>query len=158
MLNFLRRLFNKREDKTTREKVYQRAQSELGTWEWKGGDHNPKVVQYFADTGNSWVKDDETAWCAAFVGAMLEREGVTSTRKLNARSYLRFGKPIDLDEAKPGDIVIFSRGDPDGWQGHVAFYVSHGNTHINVLGGNQGNQVNLRPYSRGRLLGVRRYE
>lgn len=136
-------------------KAYELAQQDLGTWEWADG-HNPKVVQYFADVGHSWVKDDETAWCAAFVGAMIERSGGNSTRKLNARSYLEWGEPVDLNDAKEGDIVVFSRGDPNGWQGHVGFFVKRVGTHIEVLGGNQSNQVNKQRYPVSRLLSVRR--
>lgn len=136
-------------------KAYELAQQDLGTWEWADG-HNPKVVQYFADVGHEWVKDDETAWCAAFVGAMIERSGGNSTRKLNARSYLEWGEPVELADAKEGDIVVFSRGDPNGWQGHVGFFVKRVGTHIEVLGGNQSNQVNKQRYPVSRLLSVRR--
>ena len=31
------------------------AREDLGTWEWKGKEHNPKVVRYFADVGHDWV-------------------------------------------------------------------------------------------------------
>lgn len=134
---------------------YDRARADLGTWEWKDG-HNPKVVKYFADVGRDWVKDDETAWCAAFVGAMLERCQIRSTRALTARSYLEWGSPVSLAEARPGDIVVFSRGNPHGWQGHVGFFVKANGSAITVLGGNQNNQVNERPYRRDRLLGIRR--
>lgn len=136
-------------------KAYELAQQDLGTWEWADG-HNPKVVQYFADVGHSWVKDDETAWCAAFVGAMIERSGGNSTRKLNARSYLEWGEPVELADAQEGDIVVFSRGDPNGWQGHVGFFVKRVDTHIEVLGGNQSNQVNKQRYPVSRLLSIRR--
>lgn len=135
--------------------AYDLAKQDLGTWEWKDG-HNPKVVQYFHDVGHEWVKDDETAWCAAFVGAMLKRAGMAHTGKLNARSYTDWGDEVSLDDARPGDVVVFSRGNPDGWQGHVAFYESHDEKHIHVLGGNQGNQVNIKPYGRHRLLAIRR--
>lgn len=153
MMRFLK--WFKRKPKVSEPTAYELALKDAGTWEWKDG-HNPKVIQYFHDVGHSWVKDDETAWCAAFVGAMLERTGTRSTRKLNARSYLDWGKPVELEDAQPGDIVVFSRGDPNGWQGHVAFYVSHSANHVNVLGGNQSNQVNVKPYKRSRLLGIRR--
>lgn len=137
--------------------AYAFASEEVGMREIKGPMHNPEIVQMFADVGHSWVKDDETAWCAAFNGAMLERAGLPSTRKLNARSYLDWGKPVDLADAQPGDIVVFSRGDPNGWQGHVGFFVRNAGTHIEVLGGNQSNIVSVARYPKSRLLGVRRY-
>lgn len=136
-------------------KAYTLARKDEGTWEWRDG-HNPKVVQYFADVGHAWVKDDETAWCAAFVGAMLKRAGMPHTGQLNARSYLNWGEPVALEDAQEGDIAVFSRGDPNGWKGHVAFYVSHKGAHISVLGGNQDNQVNEKNYAKSRLLGIRR--
>jgi uncharacterized protein (TIGR02594 family) len=136
-------------------KAHELAREDLGTWEWDEG-HNPKVVQYFHDVGHEWVMDDETAWCAAFVGAMLKRAGMAHTGKLNARSYEQWGEEVPLREAQPGDIVVFSRGDPKGWQGHVGFYESHDEVNVRVLGGNQANQVNIKPYARARLLSVRR--
>ncbi|MGB1214828.1 MAG: TIGR02594 family protein [Pikeienuella sp.] len=138
-------------------KVYDLARADLGTWEWADG-HNPKVVKYFADVGHEWVKDDETAWCAAFVGSKLKQAGLPHTGKLNARSYLDWGTPVALKDAKEGDIVVFSRGNPNGWQGHVAFFVEESGSTIRVLGGNQSNQVNVSAYPKSRLLGIRRAE
>lgn len=138
-------------------KAYKLALEDLGTWEWRQG-HNPKVVQYFKDVGHGWVTDDETAWCAAFVGAMLKRAGYAHTGKLNARSYLDWGEPVDLDEASVGDIVVFWRVSPSDWRGHVAFLAEeyNGGSVVSVLGGNQANQVNIRDYSTNRILGVRK--
>lgn len=137
--------------------AYQYAKAEIGTAEIPGPKHNPAVVNWFADVGHSWVSDDETAWCAAFIGAMLERAGLTSTRKLNARSYLDWGDTeITLAAAQEGDIVVFYRGDPNGWQGHVGFFSALRGDKIMVLGGNQGNEVSIAPYSKTRLLGIRR--
>ena len=141
-----------------RQKIaYALASEEIGLREVKGPKHNPGVIQMFADVGHSWVQDDETAWCAAFVGAMLERAGLHSTRKLTARSYLDWGSPVPLDGAQPGDVIVFSRGDPSGWQGHVGFFVRNAGTHIDVLGGNQSDQVSVARYPVTRLLGVRRW-
>jgi len=136
-------------------KAYQLAREDVGTLEYADG-HNPKIVQYFADVGHSWVQDDETAWCAAFVGAMLKRAGMPHTGKLNARSYQYWGDEVSLDAAQEGDIVVFWRGTPDGWQGHVGFFVRHSGDSIDVLGGNQSNQVNIKAYPVDRLLSVRR--
>ena len=134
--------------------AYELAQKEIGTVEWAKGD-NPKVVAYFKDSGNAGVTDDETAWCAAFVGAMLARSGVKPTGKLNARSYLDWGIPVDRKDAKPGDVVVFKRGN-SSWQGHVAFFVKDKGALIEVLGGNQSNAVNVKGYQASKLLGIRR--
>ena len=139
-------------------KAYGIAKELDGLKEVPGKKHNPEVVKFFAEVGHDWVKDDETAWCAAFVGAMLNRAGLEGTGKLNARSYLEWGEPIEggLAAAKPGDLVVFWRGSRDGWQGHVGFYESHNGTHVMVFGGNQGNAVNAKAYNQKQLLGVRR--
>ena len=136
--------------------AYKLAEAEIGTLEVVGKNHNPKVVAYFKDAGHPEIVDDETAWCAAFVGAMLERAGIRSTRKLNARSYMEWGVPVGLEDAQMGDVVVFQRGD-SAWQGHVGFYVGHGSTKITVLGGNQSNKVSTAPYPVAKLLGVRRW-
>lgn len=134
--------------------AYELATAEIGTVEWAKGD-NPKVVAYFKDSGNAGVTDDETAWCAAFVGAMLKRAGGKGTGKLNARSYLEWGTPIDRKDAIPGDVVIFKRGNST-WQGHVAFFVKDNGSTLTVLGGNQSNAVNRKAYPAASLLGIRR--
>ena len=83
------------------------AKSEIGTKEISGERDNPAVVQMFADVGHSQIDNDETAWCAAAVGSWLERSCIPSTGALNARSYLDWGQPVDLKDAKQGDIVVF---------------------------------------------------
>ena len=135
-------------------RAYDLAKAEIGTVEWAKGD-NPKVVAYFKDSGNAGVTNDETAWCAAFVGAMLKRAGMKGTGKLTARSYLDWGTPVDRKNAREGDVVVFKRGN-SSWQGHVAFFVKDNGNTITVLGGNQSNAVNRKAYKAVDLLGIRR--
>lgn len=137
------------------EHVFSVAEGYLGVTEYPAAKHNPQILKFYADSGNSWVQDDETPWCAAFVGSVLAQCGIQGTNKLNARSYLDWGQPIDTDKAQKGDVVVFWRGSKDGWQGHVAFYSHQDEEHIYVLGGNQGNKVSLAPYKKDRLLGIR---
>jgi uncharacterized protein (TIGR02594 family) len=125
----------------------------VGLREIVGSKHEPKIVQFFEHAGHAWVRDDETAWCAAFVNAMLKKAGYLGTGALNARSFLKWGKEIKTPV--PGCIVVFWRGKPDGWQGHVAFFVSETADKITVLGGNQGNAVSVAAYPRSQLLGYR---
>lgn len=131
---------------------YELAKSEVGTMEWAEGS-NPKVVAYYRDAGFPEIKDDAVAWCAAFVGAMIKRAGGKPSGSLAARSYLKWGKPVALLDAKPGDIVVFRRGNST-WQGHVGFYVSQKGGMIQVLGGNQRDAVNVADQPVAKLLGV----
>jgi uncharacterized protein (TIGR02594 family) len=137
--------------------AYEKAKSLEGTKEIKGAEHNPLVVEMFSAVGHSWVKDDETAWCAAFVGYVLEEVNIASTRKLDARSYLGWGEVVEPEDARTGDVMVFYRGDKNGWQGHVGFLVGFtANGDYEVLGGNQKDAVNVGVYPKERLLGVRR--
>lgn len=137
--------------------IYDTAEAYIGLKEFPGAAHNPKIVEMFADTGNAGVKDDETPWCAAFVGAVLAQCGIQGTGRLNARSYLKWGDAVDLSDAKLGDVVILSRG-KDPAAGHVAFFggMSARPGYIRLLGGNQGNAVSVKDFSTAGLLGVRR--
>ncbi len=131
------------------------AKSYLGTKEVAGRADNPRIMAMYASVGHDWVEHDEVAWCAAFVGHCLEKAGIRSTRKLNARSYLAFGEQVAITEAREGDIVVFERGS-SSWQGHVAFFVKATAHQIEALGGNQSNGVTIARYPRTRLLGIRR--
>lgn len=132
------------------------AHSYIGITEGPGPADNPVIIEMYSSVGQDWVEHDSVAWCAAFVGHCMERAGLRSTRKLNARSYLGWGVPVDIDDALPGDVVILSRGDPSGWQGHVGFFVRSTGPSIDILGGNQGDAVSIRRFSKTRLLGIRR--
>jgi uncharacterized protein (TIGR02594 family) len=134
------------------------AESLIGQKEIKGSRDNPIIMLMFQTLGHDWVEHDETPWCAAYVGYCLEEGGIRSTRKLNARSYESYGQLVykpgkkgKLSDARKGDICVFSRGN-SSWQGHVAFYTRHTAKSIYVLGGNQRNAINIKPYSRSRLV------
>jgi uncharacterized protein (TIGR02594 family) len=138
------------------QKVYAEAQKHNGLKEIPGAEHNPKIVQWFADVGHAWVQDDETAWCAAFVGAMLVASGLPSTKALNARSYMTWGDEVALEDAKRGDVVVLWRESPTSWKGHVAFLDSIDGGAVFLLGGNQRNAVSIESYPVSKVLSVRR--
>lgn len=106
-----------------------------------------------------------TEWCAAFVNmVLLEQELPTSATvsdyPLMARSFLFWGDRV-TGEPQQGDVMVFERGN-NGWQGHVAFYVSdttiNGELYYNVLGGNQSDKVSIEPYPANKLLSIRRFD
>jgi uncharacterized protein (TIGR02594 family) len=128
------------------------AWADLGVAEAPGAANNPRVVRYYADAGHPEVDADEVAWCAAFVGACLERAGVASTRSLMARSYLAWGDA--LDDPRTGAIAVLSRGN-DPSLGHVGFLVGQTTDNIVLLAGNQGDAVSVQAFPRARLVGLR---
>lgn len=137
-------------------KAFVLALKEVGTKEIVGTKHNPKILQYFKETGHSWVKNDELAWCSAFFNAMQKRAGLPYTGKLNARSWLTIGEQIQTPQL--GCAVIFWRKGKNSPYGHIAYFVSETPTEINVLGGNQNNRVQISAYRKDRLLQYRKIE
>jgi len=106
-----------------------------------------------------------TEWCAAFVNAVLEVDGIpgsdtVSANPLMARSFLAWGERVKKSHIQRGDVVVFPRGNK-GWQGHVGFYVEtqirNGVEYWVILGGNQSNEVRYDLYNPSRAIAVRRY-
>lgn len=136
--------------------ILEAAARHLGTEEWPGARHNPVIQAFFAAAGGNPAEADETPWCAAFVGAVLAELGLPNTGLLNARSYLDWGQRVAHADAEPGDVVVFWRGSPAGWQGHVAFLVRFDGDRVLVRGGNQSNKVSDQFYAVSQVLGFRR--
>lgn len=120
-----------------------------------GKKNNPLIVEWTKSI-LSWANDDEVPWCSAFLNAMAEAAGLEKTSKANARSWLDIG--IEIDNPVVGDVVVFWRENQNSWKGHVGVFVgfSEDGKNILVLGGNQGNEVNISKYPIYRLLGYRR--
>lgn len=153
----------------------------LGPHAWVDGDTkeglikysnpgNPNIIRCIEDMGcldivksiNS-VRYDQTAWCAAFVGAMLRRSGNKYLKTLSSRAYEENSSSIgtlisttyEPDKMKPGDILVFGRSGESGKSfknspyGHVGFWTGNENLpsgKISCLGGNQSNRVTIRTY------------
>ena len=136
-------------------KLLEAALTQYGIKEIVGTGHNATIISYFHEIGFEKINEDETPWCSAFVNWCALKAGFERTLKLNARSWLEIGEEINPDFAQLGDVVIFKRGTSD-WKGHVGIYINQDLNSIYVLGGNQGNMVNISPYPKSKLLGVRR--
>ena len=146
-----------------RNELIQAALNEIGVKELKGPVENtPRILEYFWEIGHTWVKNDETAWCSAVHNFIHKTNGYEYSDALDARSWLKFGTSITHPQM--GDTVIFWRGTaatgggPDGWKGHVGFWIRQRGSYTYVLGGNQDNQYCIKPYYTGKMLDVRRME
>lgn len=130
------------------------AKSYIGIKEIKGRLHNSTVVGFWKKIYSSWFDDDETPWCAAYVGACLEDAGFKSTRSARARSYEDWADGYRLPGPSYGCIVVFSRGKKGSGQGHVGFVVGVDKwNRLMVLGGNQADAVNVKPFDKSRVEG-----
>ena len=127
------------------------ARREIGVKEYPGPQHNPRIVEYAAHTSLA-AKSDEIPWCSSFVNWCMAQARMKGTGSAAARSWLGWG--VELKQPVPGCIAVFRRGS-DPQSGHVAFYVSHTDKTINVLGGNQSNQVKIAPYKAESRLAYR---
>jgi uncharacterized protein (TIGR02594 family) len=101
-----------------------------------------------------------TEWCAAFVNAILNMNNIPGSESVSdvplmARSFLKWGDPVNPEDIQRGDIVVFPRGD-GGWLGHVGFFIAEENGRWIILGGNQKNEVRYDYYKPSRALGIRR--
>jgi uncharacterized protein (TIGR02594 family) len=131
------------------------ARADLGIKEAFGPAANPEIMRAWSFCDYDPPSGDETAWCSAKANEWLQRAGQPGTRQPNARSWEKYGKK--LDKPRAGCVVVFWRGSPTSWQGHVALYVGPGSKkgHIKVLGGNQGNSVSIAEYPATQVLSYR---
>ena len=124
------------------------ARRAIGTREIPGKEHNSTIRKWLIELG-AWWTDDETPGCGTFV-AHCAREADRALPKYwyRAKDWLNTG--TRLDKPAYGCVVVFDRAGG----GHVGFVVGkdkHGN--LMVLGGNQGNAVNIKPFAISRVAG-----
>jgi uncharacterized protein (TIGR02594 family) len=125
---------------------------ELGERERPGSADNARILNLYRDAGHRGVVHDEVPWCAAFVGACLERAGLNGSRSLRARSYSDWGE--GLAEGRLGAVVVLSRGG-DPALGHVGFLVGETDGTLVLLGGNQADAVSVAEFDKTRLVSMR---
>jgi len=155
----------------------------MGVRERPGTEDHPLILAMLQSVAK-WPQHDEVPWCSACCHFTAELLGLPRPSllkydpakrvahgqgPLQARTWLRVGRPVTIDEAVPGfDVVVLARG--GGSQpgaevidapAHVGWFVSRrpgldlGVVTLN--GGNQSNEISLASYPiQGRLLGVRR--
>jgi uncharacterized protein (TIGR02594 family) len=125
-----------------------------GEEELYGSRHNNVIVSFFDQIADR-IRDDETPWCSAFMNHVHLATGYKYTGALTARSWLNYGD--EIDNPKPGDIVVLWRDSPTSWKGHVGFFLRYNasKSKILVYGGNQNNKLAPAWYSASRLLGYR---
>jgi len=129
-----------------------------------GPEDNPRILLYNSTTAGG-PEHDETPWCSSFVNFCVEqiRPLRPGTDSKAAKSWHELPWHHDVTTSpREGDIVVFERrqGSRNGpvLGGHVGFFVSQNETHIQVLGGNQQNTINISSFPIDDVLGGTHYK
>jgi uncharacterized protein (TIGR02594 family) len=139
------------------------AQRYVGIKEVPGTKDNPRIMAMLT-LDNEWPQHDEVPWCSGFANDVCWLLRLPRSKSLLARSWLRIGESVALDDARVGfDVVVLKRaganqpGPEDTTApGHVGFYAGSEPGYVLVLGGNQSNSVSVERYAVDRVLGIRR--
>jgi uncharacterized protein (TIGR02594 family) len=124
------------------------ARGEIGQKEIKGGNHNPRILEYHSTTTLK-ATDDETYWCSSFVNWCITRAGLSGTNSAKALSWKTWGKKLSYPVY--GCIVVIDyryKGDEYEGKGHVGFAVGRDSQNsLYLLGGNQADGVKVSKYN-----------
>ncbi len=134
------------------------AERHIGQREVKGPPSNPWIAKLWASLpGGNWfwttygADDSKLPWCGAFMAAVFSACRIAFPNTYAAAaSWSEWGQPLAWPAL--GCVVTFTRQGG----GHVGIVVgqdAHGN--LLVLGGNQGDEVNVRLFARGRATAYR---
>jgi len=128
----------------------------IGTVEVAGRGSSSIITGWARELGIANVySDDSIPWCGLFAGIVASRAKKDIGPVGNilwARNWAKFGNRVDGDPAL-GDICVFARGNA----GHVAEAIAvDADGFIHILGGNQGDAVNIMRKHKKDLLAVRR--
>lgn len=127
-----------------------------GIMEKPGPGSNPVILGWAKELGlgPDIYSDDAVPWCSLFMSVVAKRAGkfipFGGYDLLRAKSWARFGTQVTPPML--GDVLVFMR--PDGF--HVGLYVGEDSTAYHVLGGNQGDSVDIARIAQARLVCCRR--
>lgn len=125
----------------------------LGTREYPGASNNPAIMRWAARTARFLgvrYDGDAVPWCGLFVCYSLVEAGfVPASIAVRASAWAAWGVP--LQRGAYGAVLVFTRQGG----GHVGFYVGEDANHYHVLGGNQGDAVNVMRLAKDRLTAIR---
>ena len=133
-------------------KILVQAVKMIGTKEIVGAKHNPEILRWAEVVGLKNVyKSDEIPWCGLAMAYAAHMAGVDYPKEpLWALNWAKYGEASP--EPMLGDILTFKR---DGG-GHVGIYVVEDDDCYHVLGGNQGNAMNVTRILKTRMYRARR--
>jgi uncharacterized protein (TIGR02594 family) len=130
---------------------YKLATQEIGTHE-EGDNSGAAIARYrqLAQCGQ-----DHDPWCAIFANAMfaLCNPPVPGTKSASSQSFRNNANFVKINGPALGAVTVFWRGSPKSGLGHVGFYRGETSGSVYVLGGNEGDMVQIEPMTKNQLIG-----
>jgi uncharacterized protein (TIGR02594 family) len=135
------------------------ARSLIGTRELPGAANNPVIMAWGNRLGARILGiaygADSIPWCGLFAAHCVAQAGHKPPPiAIRAKAWATFGFALPLTTTRPplGATAVLTRKGG----GHVGFVVAvHSNGDLDILGGNQGDAVNVRRFPRARLIALR---
>jgi len=136
------------------------------------------VKGFFENIVGDWNPNNETvldfaankAWCAAFLTQVLRDSGYDTDalvskdkfKQLRASTYANVGNPVDINQAKAGDIMIKYHSEEEKKKykaafGHVGIVYKVDGDQVWFIGGNSGDKVKMASYNyKDKKIDIRR--
>lgn len=166
----LPKLYSFLDDIQDKPKIVTEALKYIGLREIPGKQNNEVIMNMARDLGIADIYvNDEMSWCALFICWILWKCGkplpYLEYELVRAGSFAGFGntKPqawgekVSFSKAALGDIVILSRA--GGY--HIGILIAISKVglskRVHLLGGNQGNSVNISEFDSLKIVSIRRY-
>jgi uncharacterized protein (TIGR02594 family) len=124
---------------------FQFAMHEIGTREEP--ENRGPAIQRYIDLAHCGAQGEP--WCAIFANAALEASGVQGTRSPSSQSFRFDPKFVKLAGPALGAIAVFWRSSHASGLGHVGFYRGETANYVYVLGGNEGDMVQIESLPKG---------
>jgi len=130
------------------------ARSLIGVREVPGSGNNATIMGWAKRLGAKILgityAADSVPWCGLFAAHVMDHFGIAPPPiAVRASEWSKWGRK--LLRPRPGCILTFTR---EGG-GHVGFYIGEDETHLHVLGGNQGDAVSITRIPKTRLSEMR---
>lgn len=117
---------------------------------WGGGNALAIASRYIGTKPKGMMRH---LWCAQFLGMIEKKVGRSGTGSNLARSYASYGDRVDLQSARPGDIVVLARGRRGGHVGYFVGWAANGQAIL--ISGNSGpGIVRKSQYAASRIVAV----
>jgi len=132
---------------------YHLASAEIGKREVGNTNNGPEITRYrqLAQAGSPG-----DPWCAIFANAMFalcKAPALPGTKSASSQSFRDNQNFVPVAGPAVGAVAVFWRISPTSGKGHVGFYYGETAQSVYVLGGNEGNMVQIAPMSKDQLIG-----